>query len=147
VFGGGGNSRVPGFLINKKYTISARAPEPKFSSANNAGIGPSSNLPTRGQFNSKQERIEPEPEPSKIPIKNIKQEMFGDKQQQPKAQVQEQGDEDSYDDLTVQDLISLFQNFKELDKDSQEQLILYMKKLEATNPKKVALIKSSLQKM
>jgi hypothetical protein len=46
--------------------------------------------------------------------------------------------------LTVDELVSLFQNFKELDKDNQEQLIIYMKKLETSNPVKVNEIKMSL---
>jgi hypothetical protein len=44
----------------------------------------------------------------------------------------------------VDELVSLFQNFKDLDKDNQEQLIIYMKKLEKSNPEKVNEIKSSL---
>ncbi len=57
---------------------------------------------------------------------------------------QTEGEEDSYDDLTVDELVSLFQNFKDLDKDNQEQLIIYMKKLEKSNPEKVKEIKMSL---
>jgi hypothetical protein len=55
-----------------------------------------------------------------------------------------EGDDENYDDLTVDELVSLFQNFKELDKDNQEQLIIYMKKLEKSNPVKVNEIKMSL---
>ena len=54
-------------------------------------------------------------------------------------------DDSAYDELTVDELISLLQNFTKLDKDSQEQLILYMKKLESTHPEKVAFIRRNLQ--
>ena len=53
--------------------------------------------------------------------------------------------DDAYDELTVDELISLLQNFSKLDKDSQEQLVLYMRKLESTHPDKVAFIKRQLQ--
>ena len=46
-----------------------------------------------------------------------------------------------YDDLTIADLTALFKNFKELDRDNQKNLIVYMKKLELTNPEKVAELK------
>ena len=43
-------------------------------------------------------------------------------------------DDESYDDLTVDELVSLFQNFKDLDKENQEQLIIYMKILFTFEP-------------
>ena len=50
------------------------------------------------------------------------------------------GDEE-YDDLSLEELTSLFQNFNSLDKESQTHLIAYMKRLERSNPDKVAEFK------
>jgi hypothetical protein len=55
------------------------------------------------------------------------------------------GDEDeAYDDLTIEELTSLFKNFKDLDNETQRHLIAYMKKLEKTNPTKVTELKSHI---
>merc|ERR550525_1233491 len=51
---------------------------------------------------------------------------------------------DEFDDLTVEELRSLLDNFKNLSKGEQMDLIRYMKKLEQTDPEKVKLL-SSLQ--
>ena len=87
----------------------------------------------------KQERLEPQPV---APLINVKKERFESYQEEIGEQAEE---EEGYDDLTVDELVSLFQNFKELDKENQEQLIIYMKKLETSNPDKVALIKFKIQ--
>lgn len=95
----------------------------------------------------KRERFEVEPEQPEVPVAvNIKKEMFENFQNESASQDANNDEEDSYDDLTVDELVSLFQNFKDLDKDNQEQLIIYMKKLEDSNPQKVALIKMNIQK-
>lgn len=44
---------------------------------------------------------------------------------------------DDMDDFTPEELKSLLDNFSSLSKQEQEDLILYMKKLETTNPDKV----------
>eukprot|EP00095_Tigriopus_kingsejongensis_P007962 maker-scaffold135_size322082-snap-gene-0.12 protein:Tk07962 transcript:maker-scaffold135_size322082-snap-gene-0.12-mRNA-1 annotation:"GH12290" len=48
------------------------------------------------------------------------------------------------DDLTIEDLTSLFKNFKELDQENQKNLIEYMKKIEKTQPRKVAELKKHI---
>ena len=89
----------------------------------------------------KQERLEPEAQ-----MVNVKKERFESYQEEVSQQASNATEEEeSYDDLTVDELVSLFQNFKELDKENQEQLIIYMKKLETSNPDKVALIKFKIQ--
>ena len=88
----------------------------------------------------KQERLEPEAQ-----MVNVKKERFENYQEEVSQQASNAEEEESYDDLTVDELVSLFQNFKELDKENQEQLIIYMKKLETSNPDKVALIKFKIQ--
>ncbi len=55
-------------------------------------------------------------------------------------------DEDDLDDLTLDDLKSLFENFKQLDRENQTNLITYMKKLEKTNPSKVMELKSHIHR-
>jgi len=49
---------------------------------------------------------------------------------------------DEYEELSIQDLVNLFNNFNELDKDNQGHLIQYMKKLEKSNPDKVNELKT-----
>ncbi len=94
----------------------------------------------------KQERLEPEPEPEPAaPLINVKKERFESYREEVVEQASNVDEEEGYDDLTVEELVSLFQNFKELDKENQEQLIIYMKKLETSNPDKVALIKLKIQ--
>ena len=46
------------------------------------------------------------------------------------------------DDLTVEELASLLQNFKTIGPEVQKQLMTYMKKLEKVNPKKVKEVQS-----
>ncbi len=82
------------------------------------------------------------------------QEQQQPQQQQPQQEQQQQlpsvsgsrsqVEEDDYDELTVEDLKSLFQNFKDLDRENQTHLIAYMKKLEKTNPRKVMELKSHI---
>ena len=48
---------------------------------------------------------------------------------------------DEFDDLTIEELRSLLDNFKNLSKTEQLDLIQYMKKLEATNPDKVKMLR------
>ena len=50
---------------------------------------------------------------------------------------------DELDDLTIDELRSLLDNFKNLSKSEQMDLIHYMKKLETSNPEKVRQLKSS----
>ena len=50
---------------------------------------------------------------------------------------------DEFDDLTLIELKSLLDNFKNLSKSEQMDLINYMKKLETTNPEKVLQLRSS----
>lgn len=52
---------------------------------------------------------------------------------------------DEFDDLTVEELKSLLDNFKNLSKAEQMDLIKYMKKLETTDPEKVKLLKGSVK--
>ena len=86
-------------------------------------------------------------EQNEVPVTATKPKVFDEPQ--PSANEAQPGtggnDDDQYDELTVDELISLLQNFSKLDKDSQEQLVLYMKKLESTHPDRVAFIKRSLQ--
>ena len=53
------------------------------------------------------------------------------------------GGADEFDDLTIEELRSLLDNFKNLSKAEQMDLIQYMRKLETTNPEKVKQLKSS----
>lgn len=50
------------------------------------------------------------------------------------------GDEE-YDDLSLEELTSLFQNFNSLDKETQQHLVAYMTRLERSNPDKVTEFK------
>ena len=52
---------------------------------------------------------------------------------------------DEFDDLTVEELKSLLDNFKNLSKAEQMDLIKYMKKLETSDPEKVKLLKGSVK--
>ena len=52
---------------------------------------------------------------------------------------------DEFDDLTIEELRSLLDNFKNLSKGEQMDLIRYMKKLELTDPDKVKLLKQSVK--
>merc|ERR1712083_102462 len=52
---------------------------------------------------------------------------------------------DEFDDLTIEELRSLLDNFKNLSKGEQMDLIRYMKKLELTDPEKVKLLKQSVK--
>ena len=52
---------------------------------------------------------------------------------------------DEFDDLTIEELRSLLDNFKNLSKAEQMDLIRYMKKLEQTDPEKVKLLKQSVK--
>lgn len=52
---------------------------------------------------------------------------------------------DEFDDLTIEELRSLLDNFKNLSKGEQMDLIRYMKKLEKTDPQKVKLLKQSVK--
>ena len=49
--------------------------------------------------------------------------------------------EEQFEDLTLEELTSLFRSFKDLEPDIRNQLVCYMKKLEKTNPKKVTEMK------
>ena len=53
-------------------------------------------------------------------------------------------DPNAFDDLTIEDLTSLFKNFKDLDRENQLNLVEYMKKIEKTNPKKVNELKNHI---
>ena len=53
------------------------------------------------------------------------------------------GGADEFDELTIDDLRSLLDNFKNLSKAEQMDLIQYMRKLETTDPDKVKQLKSS----
>ena len=52
-----------------------------------------------------------------------------------------------FDDLTIEELAALFQNFKSIERRIQEQLIEYMKRLEKTNPAKVTELKHQIQSL
>jgi len=52
---------------------------------------------------------------------------------------------DQLEDLTIQDLQSLLTSFNTLSKIEQNDLINYMKKLEATDPEKVSLLKEGMK--
>lgn len=52
-------------------------------------------------------------------------------------------DLDEFDDLTLEELKSLLENFKNLSKSEQMDLIQYMKKLEKTDPDKVRMLKEA----
>ena len=52
---------------------------------------------------------------------------------------------DEFDDLTIEELKSLLDNFKNLSKGEQMDLIRYMKKLEQNDPEKVKLLKQSVK--
>eukprot|EP00094_Tigriopus_californicus_P012109 TCALIF_11701-PB protein Name:"Similar to CG7065 Uncharacterized protein CG7065 (Drosophila melanogaster)" AED:0.08 eAED:0.08 QI:4647/1/0.93/1/0.71/0.66/15/0/864 len=49
---------------------------------------------------------------------------------------------DDFEELSVEELRSLLTNFQDLSKQEQQDLIQYMRKLERTNPQKVALLKA-----
>ena len=53
---------------------------------------------------------------------------------------------DSFEELTVDDLTSLLRSFNTLSKQEQNDLINYMKKLEATDPEKVKMLKEGMKK-
>ena len=64
----------------------------------------------------------------------------------PPAPTKEEDDNlDEFDDLTIEELRSLLDNFKNLSKGEQMDLIRYMKKLELTDPDKVKLLKQSVK--
>ncbi len=69
------------------------------------------------------------------------------KQEAVDSQAGADGEEDdgAYDDLTLDELTSLFKNFKDLDGETQKHLITYMKKLEKSDPAKVAELKANIQ--
>lgn len=52
---------------------------------------------------------------------------------------------DEFDDLTIEELRSLLDNFRNLSKGEQMDLIRYMKKLEQTDKEKVKLLKQSVK--
>ena len=52
---------------------------------------------------------------------------------------------DEFDDLTVDELRSLLDNFKNLSKGEQMDLIRYMRKLEQNDPEKVKMLKQSVK--
>ena len=51
---------------------------------------------------------------------------------------------ENFDELTIEELASLFKNFKNLEKPIQNSLIDYMKKLEKSNPAKVTDLKKKI---
>ena len=51
-------------------------------------------------------------------------------------------DDEDLDDLSLEELTSLLNNYKELDGDTQKQLMAYMKKIEKSNPKKVTELRN-----
>ena len=62
-----------------------------------------------------------------------------------KAKESEDDNLDEFDDLTVEELRSLLDNFKNLSKGEQMDLIRYMRKLEQNDPEKVKLLKQSVK--
>lgn len=56
-------------------------------------------------------------------------------------EVENTDDDTDFDDLTLEDLTSLFKNFKDLDQENQKNLIEYMKRIEKSNPSKVTELK------
>ena len=52
------------------------------------------------------------------------------------------GGGDEFDDFTMEELRELLDNFKNLSKAEQMDLIQYMRKLETTDPEKVKLLKT-----
>ena len=62
-----------------------------------------------------------------------------------KAKESEDDNLDEFDDLTVDELRSLLDNFKNLSKGEQMDLIRYMRKLEQNDPQKVKLLKQSVK--
>ena len=62
-----------------------------------------------------------------------------------KAKESEDDNLDEFDDLTVDELRSLLDNFKNLSKGEQMDLIRYMRKLEQNDPEKVKLLKQSVK--
>merc|ERR1719216_431417 len=63
----------------------------------------------------------------------------------PKETTEADDNLDEFDDLTIEELRSLLDNFKNLSKGEQMDLIRYMKKLELTDPEKVKLLKQSVK--
>ena len=51
---------------------------------------------------------------------------------------------ENFDELTIEELASLFKNFKNLEKPIQNSLIDYMKNLEKSNPAKVTDLKKKI---
>ena len=64
------------------------------------------------------------------------------KQEAPAPSGGDGGGADEFDDLTIDELRSLLDNFKNLSKAEQMDLIQYMRKLETTDPDKVKQLKS-----
>lgn len=49
---------------------------------------------------------------------------------------------EDFEELSIEELRSLLSNFQDLSKQEQKDLIQYMRKLERTDPQKVALLKA-----
>ena len=97
-----------------------------------------------GNFSSNDGRVKIKHEPEPIPTMSVKKEIYEDFEREAGTSRQE---EENFEEFTIDEVISLFKNFKELGKEHQANLIIYMKKLEITNPDKVALIKRSFQRL
>ena len=54
-------------------------------------------------------------------------------------------DDDDWEDLSIEELASLFLNFKTLDESTSTQLLAYMKRLETSNPAKLTEFKQHIQ--
>lgn len=61
------------------------------------------------------------------------------------AKTRETDEDDGWEDLSIDDLASLFLNFKTLDKDTSTQLLAYMKRLEKSDPDKLNRFKQHMQ--
>ena len=62
-----------------------------------------------------------------------------------KSLEEEEENDDGFEELTIDELASLFLNFKTLEKETATQLLAYMKRLETSDPAKLKEFKAHLQ--
>ena len=77
-----------------------------------------------------------EPQPS-LPLPHEQRQPSGGDQGTVKKAQADEDNLDEFDDLTTEELKSLLDNFKNLSKGEQKDLVSYMRKLETTDPMKV----------
>merc|ERR1712083_793696 len=134
----------------KTVVTSPSAPSAPNSAAPHPSSSPSPSLEDSGPAQEQRENIiTPKLEPNLVganpPPTKVSAGVTESVDEPENSSAAKTDEDDGWEDLSIDDLASLFLNFKTLDKDTSTQLLAYMKRLEKSDPDKLNRFKQHMQ--